>query len=54
MNRTSNVVKTIRMTYSILNLCGFKKENLYMDFTKPPSDHWLGLKRMPKEEYMTD
>jgi len=29
---TSNVVRTIRMTYSILDLCGYKKEELQMIF----------------------
>jgi len=29
---TSNVVRTIRMTYSILDLCGYKKEELRMIF----------------------
>ena len=27
---TSNVVRTIRITYSILELCGYKKEDLQM------------------------
>ena len=27
---TSNIVRTIRMTYSILDLCGYEKENLHL------------------------
>ena len=29
---TLNIARTIRMTYSILGLCGYKKEDLHMDF----------------------